>query len=806
MKLQIPSSKLQRYSKQTSSKARGGDRSRCRGRAWKLTPLRAAPSRSESSLGFSPNSSTSSWTKVQTTLPQAPASVSAGPWSLKFLWSLELGVWSFPRVLIALALLLLPLAASSATTLRVEPYTLPAADLGPENPLPMFRGDNEDDVPKLDPEIPQAERRYLGWRTAWRCLPHRMQDGYNRDKKPRTFDSLVLENECLRATFLPQLGGRLVSLVQKPSGRELLSRNPVFQPANLALRNAWFCGGIEWNTALRGHYYLTCSPVFAAEVRGTESEPALRLYEWDRVRCFPWQIDFHLPPGSPFLFARMRIVNPHDRELPMYWWTTIAVPERKDVRTLVPATSALNHSRDTGITLVPLPIWNGRDQTYTTQSLSAYDFFPRFAAGQRRWIAALDGEGRGVFETSTDRLRGRKLWGWGMGQGGRRWQEFLSLPGEAYIEIQAGLAPTQGESIPMPARETWCWTEAFGPLEADPKRVHGHDWQRAWKAADEAIENILPRARVEQLDAKFAAVTTRAPERSLHLGSGWAALERRRCAAQGLSDPIPVEMPFPPESLGADQAPWLRLLENGALPAVECGSRLSAATPPRRGAKAPPTFQNAEPGALMTQPDWGSLLEKSVHSTQGNHWLTWWHLGNLRMEALDLDGAEKAWQASLKCQPTGWTLRNLAVLAERRGDKVKACELMRQAWRTGPQVAPLAVECLQTLTRAERYAEAYDFVATLPKAVRDHERVLLLWAKAAIEISKLDGVERVFSYDFATIREGEVSLTDLWFTFQEKRIAAAERIPVDDKLRERVRRDFPPPRLIDFRMYVTAGK
>jgi tetratricopeptide (TPR) repeat protein len=204
----------------------------------------------------------------------------------------------------------------------------------------------------------------------------------------------------------------------------------------------------------------------------------------------------------------------------------------------------------------------------------------------------------------------------------------------------------------------------------------------------------------------------------------------------------------------------------------------------------------------MTQPEWRSPLEKA----KSNHWLTWWHLGNLRMEALDLDGAGKAWQASLKCQPTGWTLRNLAVLAERRGDTAEACDLMRQAWQAGPHIAPLAVEYLQTLTRAERYAEAYDFVAALPEAVRAHERVLLLWAKAAIEIGKLDGVERVFNYDFATIREGEVSLTDMWFAWQEKRIAAAEKIPLDDKLRDRVRHDFPPPRLIDFRMYVTAEK
>ena len=37
---------------------------------------------------------------------------------------------------------------------------------------------------------------------------------------------------------MPELGGRLYSLVHKPLGRELLARNPVFQPANLALRNA----------------------------------------------------------------------------------------------------------------------------------------------------------------------------------------------------------------------------------------------------------------------------------------------------------------------------------------------------------------------------------------------------------------------------------------------------------------------------------------------------------------------------------------------------------------------------------------
>jgi Domain of unknown function (DUF5107) len=53
-------------------------------------------------------------------------------------------------------------------------------------------------------------------------------------------------------------GGRLWSLVHKPTGRELLHRNPNFWPANLALRNAWVAGGVEWNLGTIGH-----SPEFA---------------------------------------------------------------------------------------------------------------------------------------------------------------------------------------------------------------------------------------------------------------------------------------------------------------------------------------------------------------------------------------------------------------------------------------------------------------------------------------------------------------------------------------------------------------
>ena len=189
--------------------------------------------------------------------------------------------------------------------------------------------------------VPADERRQMGCALASRWLPFRMQDGYTRKRSPHLFRTVILENDFLRARFSPEHDGRLLSLVDKRQGRELLERNPVFQPCNVAIRNAWISGGVEWNTSHIGHYFLTVSPVFAARIRGLDGEPALRVYEWDRLHCFPWQIDFFLPQGSRFLFARPRIINPHAYTLPMYWWSNIAVPEHPDLRTLAPAMDCL---------------------------------------------------------------------------------------------------------------------------------------------------------------------------------------------------------------------------------------------------------------------------------------------------------------------------------------------------------------------------------------------------------------------------------------------------------------------------------
>jgi hypothetical protein len=666
------------------------------------------------------------------------------------------------------------------TTLKAEGYTIPAADLGAENPLPNFREPAEDFFMPIDPRATDEERKFVGWRAARRVLPYRMQDGYSRNRKPRTFKSFVLENEHLKATFLPELGGRMVSLFNKDRNLELLEKNPVFQPANLSLRNAWFSGGVEWNTTVLGHYFMTCAPVFAAQISGLQGEPALRLYEWDRVKCFPWQIDFHLPPGSKFLFVRVRLINPHPMEMPMYWWSNIAVEETPQTRVLIPAETAFQHNGNAPLDIMPMPTLEGRDIMYARNVDAAREIYFRIADGQRPWVAAVNGDGRGLIQASTARLQGRKLFYWGMNAGGRNWQRYLSEPGRNYLEIQAGLGKIQPTCIPMPADTEWTWTEAYGLLEADPKKVHSTNWTEAWQTAQSVLDAAIPQDRLTALNEELAKPARLAPKEVLFTGTGWGALERKRLAAAGKKDKIPAELVFDAKTLGAEQQPWLKLLESGALPAVDAKS--------------------GDPGQFMIQAEWLWTLERGLQAGKGDHWHARYQQGVAQLESNDVVGARKSCEASIKHTPTAWAYRLLAVIERRDGNLDKGLELLKKAWQTGPQVSALAIEYAQALTEAQRFEELRAFCAGLPDPIRGHERILIAQAHAALKTGHYDEVEPIFKYPFATIREGEATLAELWFAWHAARIAKTENVPNDKKLMERVVTECPVPANIDFRI------
>jgi tetratricopeptide (TPR) repeat protein len=632
------------------------------------------------------------------------------------------------------------------TTIRRDVLTLPAAELGPNNPLPPLR--TLDEIHRIDDRdregLPREMARQIGYEPLRSLLPERIRDGYDRQRAPREIDTIVIENDRLRATVLPGYGGRVASLFHKPSQRELLYRNPVLQPACFALNGAWFSGGIEWNIGATGHTTLSCSPVHAARVPAPDGGEMLRLWEWERLRDLPFQVDLWLPDGSDFLYVGVRVRNPHEKPAPVYWWSNIAVPEER--RVLAPAEEAWQFGYERRLRSVPVPSYDAIDRTYPLNSTFPADYFYEVPDGQRRWIAALDDAGDGLVQTSTDVLRGRKLFVWGSGAGGRRWQEWLTEPGTGgYCEIQAGLARTQLEHVRLDAESEVSWLEAYGPLAVSGDAVHGADWGVARAEVETALQGVLPRADV---DAAYDAWLPQAdvePGEVLAVGSGWGALEVLRTAYK-----VPGT-PFEESTLGEAQAPWLELLRSGAFPE------------PRRV---------GPPGESLVAAHWRDMLETAPAVP-----LAEYHLGVAQWHAGDLAQAVRSWERALALAPSLWPLlRCLAMADLQAGNRERAADRYADAFddlcqerRDEGEVwtaatAALGREAIEALLAVRRVSEARAVWERLRPATRARGRFRLIEAQLLVSEGDLGAARAVFDsgFEVADLREGAEVIGEVW--------------------------------------------
>jgi tetratricopeptide (TPR) repeat protein len=672
------------------------------------------------------------------------------------------------------------------TQLCLEEYRLPGAPLGEENPLPVFRASKPDRTMELRGNFPAEKHQLTGWQAGFRVLPYRMQDQYGRSRSEMSFQAVVLENDILRATFLPELGGRLVSLVDLKGGGELLSRNPVFQPANLAIRNAWFNGGIEWNIGQYGHTFFTCAPVFAAEIRGLSGEPGLRLFEYERCKGLFWQIDFFLPQGSPVLISYARVVNASRNETSFYWWTNIGVPEKPGLRILAPSRKVIYVIGANGEDMAygwgelpHLPIL-AADASYPTNFSYGGEHFYQLDEAAVPWEAALDEDGQGIFEASTGRLRYRKIFCWGSRAGGEHWKQILSEPGNDELEIQAGMTPTQEHGLRMPGGASWDWLQVFGRFCGDAAQIHQADYESAIRYVDSALCQKHSPENLEKLRESYAALAQMPAVKILQQASGWGALElaRRKTDPQELA--LPAGIDFPAGSISVEQQKWLDLLNQEVFPDPD---------------------PVKTPGEWMIQPEWLQLLEK----LPTKNWFSLLHEGVMRIEQFDLEGAGLAWQDSIRLQPSCWVLRNLAALARMQGQMQQALEYYEQAFslaQAGENLPiALAVEYLQTFCAAERFQEALEVIRSLPEEYQQADRVQILSGRIFLELGNLVAVEKVLRREYAVIREGENELTDLWADLWLRREADSTGQLMDRSHRQEILQKYPPPTSIDYRIF-----
>lgn len=294
--------------------------------------------------------------------------------------------------------------------------------------------------------------------------PYTMQDHLSRSKVDRTYKALMLENEYLKVTCLPELGGRLHSVLDKTTGQQMFHTNDVIKPGMIAMRGAWISGGVEWNSGPHGHTVTILSPVGARTGRGDGGSAFIEISNLEKIFRTRWTVRVTLHPGKAYLDESIRIYNPTDGMHPYYFWNCTAFPNRPGTRFIYPMSLGTDHD---GRKFFNWPVHKGKDLSW----LRNYEIYSSVFA------VDCDYDFFGAYDVDADRgivqvadhyvLPGKKAWTWGQWDFGLAAQRNLSDAGDdqaPYIEVQSGPLPTQSDYGWLAPHQQVAWREVWYPV------------------------------------------------------------------------------------------------------------------------------------------------------------------------------------------------------------------------------------------------------------------------------------------------------------------------------------------------------
>ena len=191
--------------------------------------------------------------------------------------------------------------------------------------------------------------------------PYTMQDHLSRTKVDCQYKALYLENEYLKIICLPELGGRLHSVVDKTENEPMFHLNRVVKPGMIAMRGAWASGGVEWNAGPHGHTVTCLSPVDALIGRNDDGSAFSEISNQEKIFRTRWTVRVTLHPATAYLDEQIRIFNPTDGMHPYYFWNCTAVPCRAGTRFIYPMSLATDHY---GREFFSWPVHKGKDLSW----------------------------------------------------------------------------------------------------------------------------------------------------------------------------------------------------------------------------------------------------------------------------------------------------------------------------------------------------------------------------------------------------------------------------------------------------------
>ncbi len=287
--------------------------------------------------------------------------------------------------------------------------------------------------------------------------PYTMRQNLRNTETTHTWRALFLENEYLKCTILPDVGGHIYTCTDKINGKPMFYANPSFKKALIGYRGAWSAFGVEFNFPV-SHNWVSLSPVDWAYSKAADGSASVTVGNRDRVYGMDWTVEIVLRPGSTVLEERVTLSNRSDLRHHYFWWSNGAVEVWNDSRIWYPMQFT------TDIDSWPIDS-KGKDLSLISNQTDGP--VSRFAYGSREPFM-------GIYNPHTDAgvvhyaehndVPAKKIWSWGVDKDGLEWRKTLSDNDSAYVEVQGGLLKDQDTFAFLDPRQAIRFSEFWMPI------------------------------------------------------------------------------------------------------------------------------------------------------------------------------------------------------------------------------------------------------------------------------------------------------------------------------------------------------